>query len=537
MVIQCPECTTRFKLSDDKIKPEGVKVRCAKCRHIFTVTPEAAPETTLPPVEPTAEETAASAFETELPVEKVDADTPSPVTDDLWGSDFGESDLDASLGDQEPAAVAEDTSTTAASDWGDSFDESDLGLSSVDDIPAETASPDTDLQLDDNGREEPAADTVQAAFEEESGEIDLGLEESPEEELTSEAFGFEEETLGAGSVDEFAFDEEPSTGEALSADEFSFEEEPSAEAGEDLSGLSFEESATDEFSFESDSDDTADAFSFDEDDLFASESETAAEEDDTSEISFDEPQKEAAEGGDFDFNGISFGENGRDDTTAVESREVIAPAERPKPIEMPEPTPLPPVEPAVSLPPLPKQKRKSPMSSVLRIFLILLLILGAAAGYLLWQGGTTDVSQLINQLTGKQEPTAPAAQIRLPLPNSFFIMNQEAGQLFVVQGEAVNGYPENRSAIAVKGMLHDDKGNMLMQQTVFCGNPLDHEELQTATVAHLEETMNNQFGNVLSNLNVDPGKSIPYMIVFRNLPENVTEFTVEVADSKPGGQR
>lgn len=38
MIIQCEQCLTKFKLDDTKIKAKGVKVRCAKCRHVFTVT-------------------------------------------------------------------------------------------------------------------------------------------------------------------------------------------------------------------------------------------------------------------------------------------------------------------------------------------------------------------------------------------------------------------------------------------------------------------------------------------------------------------
>ena len=30
MVIQCTQCQTRFKLADEKIKPQGTKVRCSK---------------------------------------------------------------------------------------------------------------------------------------------------------------------------------------------------------------------------------------------------------------------------------------------------------------------------------------------------------------------------------------------------------------------------------------------------------------------------------------------------------------------------
>ncbi|WP_432821414.1 DUF3426 domain-containing protein [Trichloromonas sp.] len=557
MVIQCPECTTRFKISDDKVKPEGVKLRCAKCRHIFTVMPETAPA----PVEPPADEAAAGTFSTEPAAKPPQMDTEAPAAEDLWKSGFGEPELDTAPGEQEtaedtlptdddlgfgfdetPAPSAEggispETAESPAGDdeWGTSFDASDLGLSSVDEIPAD--SPDSGIQLDDNWGGEPGVDTVQAAFEEGPGATGLDLEEPREEEITGDAFGFGEENIDAGSADEFEFDEEPDSGESLPVDEFAFEEEPAAEGGDGLSDFSFDESGPSEFSFDSDSTETADAFSFDKDDLFATDDEIPAEQDNNGAIDFDEPQSETPGNNDFDFDGISFGENGEGLATAAEPREMIAPAERPKPAEMPASAPEPLIEPAASMPALPKMKRKSPMSGVLRIFLILLLILGAVAGYLLWQGGTADISQLINQVTGKPEPSVPAAQIRLPLPNSFFIMNQQAGQLFVVQGEAVNGYPENRSAIAVKGMLHDDKGNVLMQQTVFCGNPLDHEDLQTATFALIEEAMNNQFGNVLSNLNVAPGKTIPYMIVFRDLPANVTEFTVEVADSKPGGQQ
>jgi len=38
MIIQCEQCLTKFKLDDARIKDKGVRVRCAKCRHVFTVT-------------------------------------------------------------------------------------------------------------------------------------------------------------------------------------------------------------------------------------------------------------------------------------------------------------------------------------------------------------------------------------------------------------------------------------------------------------------------------------------------------------------
>ena len=53
MVIECSSCHARFKLADDKVKESGTKVRCTKCREVFTVFPESSPAIT-PPVVPVA---------------------------------------------------------------------------------------------------------------------------------------------------------------------------------------------------------------------------------------------------------------------------------------------------------------------------------------------------------------------------------------------------------------------------------------------------------------------------------------------------
>ena len=60
MIVECEVCQTKYNIEDSKITPEGVKVRCAKCKHIFAVTPaSAAPVAPLtpppPPTPPTPE--------------------------------------------------------------------------------------------------------------------------------------------------------------------------------------------------------------------------------------------------------------------------------------------------------------------------------------------------------------------------------------------------------------------------------------------------------------------------------------------------
>ena len=40
MIIQCEQCRTKFRLDDSRVKDAGVKVRCAKCKHVFSVRKE-----------------------------------------------------------------------------------------------------------------------------------------------------------------------------------------------------------------------------------------------------------------------------------------------------------------------------------------------------------------------------------------------------------------------------------------------------------------------------------------------------------------
>ena len=168
---------------------------------------------------------------------------------------------------------------------------------------------------------------------------------------------------------------------------------------------------------------------------------------------------------------------------------------------------------------------------------VLLLLLAGLAGYLYWQGGKIDYGRLVERLTGQAPPAAVSGHITLGGLSGAFATNREVGQVFVIRGQATNDYPEARSAISVKGILYNKQGKVLLQQTVFCGNPLPAGDIEDLPYIKIEETMNNQFGDALSNLNIAPHKAIPFTIVFKKLPADVAEFTVEVVDSKPGAKQ
>ena len=177
------------------------------------------------------------------------------------------------------------------------------------------------------------------------------------------------------------------------------------------------------------------------------------------------------------------------------------------------------------------------------LVVLVAVVVGALAGYFYQSGEPVDglhVMQALERLVHVrdlwQKPKseeAPAERIQLMNFQGAFMVNRDAGQLFVIRGQALNGFREPHTSISVRGILHDVTGKVVAQRTVLCGNSLDDEALRTLPFHKIEESMDNPFGDNLTSLVTPAGKTIPFTIVFRNVPANVAEFVVEVGSSKP----
>lgn len=182
----------------------------------------------------------------------------------------------------------------------------------------------------------------------------------------------------------------------------------------------------------------------------------------------------------------------------------------------------------------PAAKKSSPASSIIRILLLLVLLLLVIGGVMVYMNGPDQINQTIQQLLGKQQDQAvQTGRISLAKLEGKFIQNAQAGELFLIRGEAINDYPEPRAGIQVKGVIFDPNGKPLLQKTVFCGNPISDQDLERLSFPELEKIMGNQFGEELSNMKISPGQAIPFDIVFKELPQNLSEFSVKVTASKP----
>ncbi len=464
MVIQCEKCDTRFRLPDDRLKPEGVKVRCSHCKEVFTVYP------------PSGDPPAPSAPEPDA--------VPEPSTAAGGGSD--DLDFDSAFADESEASAPSDDafSIPEGDEAGESAGESDdFGFDFNDGDESEAGQSPNEFAFDEGGWDDEGGGDK--AAETEGGASEFSFDDSTWDEgqdtgeAPPEAVGEAGEEVGGGTKDEFSFDEE----------DWSDSPAPSSEVASGGVG-----------GFDSD---------------FGIEDNSAIHE---------SPPAPSPGGGEFKFTELSSARTGVDDSGFSQgftegddygfSDEDLASS--------------------VPEPPVRRQKKSS--SSTLPLLLVLLLVLAGAGGFFLWQQGQLPfVDKLIQQIQGVG--TLPeTSRIEIKGLDHDFVENREVGTLFVVRGQAFNRFTEKRSSLQVKGELYDGNGQSLARQVVFCGNPLSNEQLAEMPFAKISDAMANQFGEALSNFEVPPGKGLPFVIVFRSVPENLVEYAVDVVGSQPVAQ-
>ena len=83
-------------------------------------------------------------------------------------------------------------------------------------------------------------------------------------------------------------------------------------------------------------------------------------------------------------------------------------------------------------------------------------------------------------------------------------------------------------------LMKDGKGKVIRRKMVYAGNPFTELELTEFSLEQIKNRSKNRLGLKRMNFNIKPGKSIPFMIVFEKLPEDLSEFTVEAVSSSPG---
>jgi len=68
----------------------------------------------------------------------------------------------------------------------------------------------------------------------------------------------------------------------------------------------------------------------------------------------------------------------------------------------------------------------------------------------------------------------------------------------------------------------------------YAGNAFKEDEIKVLALEKINKAMKNRLGKGKKNVDVAPGATVPFTIVFENLPENLGEFSVEAVSSSPG---
>ena len=510
MIITCKECSANFKLDESLLKPTGSKVRCSKCNEIFVAYPPKISEEVEAPIEKALD------IEDQQVAEDLEADKKEMTDPDEL--DF--SDMDKLI-DEEETSESEEIADE---------DTEDLGLDLDLDIEAQVDQEEPgELDLSDleNLLDEEEAATSESTADETVEDLDLKI--MPETDVSMEktppsAEPEELDELDLSDLEDILDLDEPMAEEESVPDdielELDMETEPELEkvpeGGEaedleevDLSEIekmleveeeteSKEEPLEKEMELELDMEEALADTPLPED-----SSQVEVYELDEADDTVDEPEAveaAATEGMDPEFEvGESEEEDQFEDEVVDE-----------------EPTPA-------------KERR---ISKPLVVLLILALLAGGSYGtYVLLDFMNIEIPFISDYIKPKVSDPAGSLKIDTLDVTSKFLLNVKDGKLFVITGRVKNGYSDVRRSISINGRLYK-KGKILDQtETVFCGNFLSDIELSNIELEAIKKRLSNRFGDNKSNMQIQPGGELPFMIIFSNLPDDLEEFSIEVAGS------
>lgn len=183
----------------------------------------------------------------------------------------------------------------------------------------------------------------------------------------------------------------------------------------------------------------------------------------------------------------------------------------------------------------PRPKRSARPRVLPIVLLVFALVAVGAAAAVIWAPELLpDSLSALKAPTSSSVPDPGVSRLMVSSVKGYFIDSEKAGQLFIVRGKTTNNYPEARSFIRLEGCILDTKGKVVRKKLVYAGNIFPDEVIKQKPIKEIDSSMQNRFGMDKRNFNVSPGTSVPFLFVFEDLPENISEYTVEKLSSSPG---
>lgn len=194
--------------------------------------------------------------------------------------------------------------------------------------------------------------------------------------------------------------------------------------------------------------------------------------------------------------------------------------------------------------PPPARRRGSPARKALLFVLLFAAIAGGGYYYMAEMRPSPPTEPTAVAPDPEPEPAAEPSpadpegnlEIAISSPDYRFVNNAEAGEILVASGSVTNRYDQPRTEILVQGNLYGPEGEQIDSSfPTFAGVLFETEELAVLSFAEIERTLAAP-GEMVRQQPVAPGQELPYMVVFRQVPQDAVEMDVEVVSSVAGGE-
>lgn len=185
--------------------------------------------------------------------------------------------------------------------------------------------------------------------------------------------------------------------------------------------------------------------------------------------------------------------------------------------------------------------RKPRFQGLVTILLCLAIVGG---GWWMWENTPylDGFKQILSLGSGEEnlatEAASPTAELQLKDVREYPVENKKIGKLIVIEGKVHNGAASARSFIRVEAELCDDKDAVLTSQKQLAGISMNSFQLEVLDKEELENALTNRLEIASENMNVQPGGEVPFIVIFTDVPENVSNYKIRIAEAeitdKPG---
>jgi DNA-directed RNA polymerase subunit RPC12/RpoP len=107
--------------------------------------------------------------------------------------------------------------------------------------------------------------------------------------------------------------------------------------------------------------------------------------------------------------------------------------------------------------------------------------------------------------------------------NGIFIQSNSEGKLFVIKGLVTNKLPEARKSIPIMATLKNQHGVVLRKKTVYAGITFTEEKIKEKSLNEIDKVLHNE----PHERDINPGQAVPFILIFGNLPRDMSEYTVD----------